>query len=176
MNKTELAQAIARTLDANKVKKSVRLQKHVIQLTDITYSNEESAGKITVRPRDKEVKYTCDDIEYFLNAMISVFYDVLSRGESITIQGIGIFKPRRWAGRVVKMPDTGEYIDVPDRYNLKFYPSMALREAMITYTSFMNNNPVGLIIPDPVYDQFETPDEEDEEGDVYGYDAAGCSD
>ncbi len=167
MNKQEMVASVARVLARNKVKKLVHTDKRVLKITDITYKEETNSGQISIKPRDKMVKYTADDVSNILDGIIAVLTDAISHGESVSISGIGKFSVQRKAPRKMRRPDNGELIEIPERYVVKVLPSLALREAASHYGLAKANNPQGFIMPDPIYDQFETPDEdEDEEVDM----------
>ena len=55
-------------------------------------------------------------------------YDVLSSGESLTINGFGNFEIKQKAERNSRNPRTGEPMTVPARMELKFRPCKQLKE------------------------------------------------
>lgn len=166
MNKSELVQSAARTLYDNNARKNVHIEKRVLKITDVTYKEEIDAGRVSVKAKDKLVRYTIDDVAVILEAILAVIQDTLSRGEAVNISGLGKFYLKHRQARKMRRPDNGEWVDVPERYVPKVTPGFRLREAADLYEMSLKNNPDGLILPDPIYDQFEFPDEEaEEEGD-----------
>lgn len=165
MNKAELAQTAARILNDNGARKNVHLEKRILKITDVTYSNEVEAGRVAVQAKDKLVRYTIDDVTIIFEAILTVIQDELTKGGTIHISGLGKFYLKHRAAKRLRKPDTGEWIDVPEKYVPKFNPGFWLREAADIYGMSGENNPIGQILPDPIYDQFEFPDEEDEDGD-----------
>lgn len=55
-------------------------------------------------------------------------YDVLSSGESLTINGFGNFEIKQKAERNSHNPRTGESVKIPARMELKFRPCKQLKE------------------------------------------------
>lgn len=164
MNKAELVQGAARVLADNNARKNVHLEKRVLKITDVTYKDEVNAGCVSVKAKDKLVKYTIDDVAVIFEAIIAVIGDAIAHGETISINGLGKFYLKHRPARRMKRPDNGQWVDLPERYVPKITPGFNLRDAAAIYSMSMQNNPEGLILPDPIYDQFEFPDEEPEGG------------
>lgn len=166
MNKAELVQSAARVLFDNNARKNVHVEKRVLKITDVTYKEEIDAGRVSVKAKDKLVRYTIDDVAVIFEAILVVIQDALSHGESVTINGLGKFYLKHRRARKMKRPDNGEWVDVPEKYVPKVTPGFGLREAAAIYAMSLENNPEGLILPEPIYDQFEFPDDDiEEEGD-----------
>ena len=164
MNKTELIQSVSKVLTENNIKKPIRIEKHIFKIMDITFSDETEMGRISVRPQNKLVRYTAEDVSNILEGMIAVITDSIQHGEKVSLKGLGNFTIFRRPPRKIRKPDTGELIDIPERFTIKYSPSSNIREAAIVYGSINKNNPEGFIMPEPIYDQFEAPDEIEEEG------------
>ena len=162
MNKLELAGKVSKTLDRNGIRKFVHIEKRKLQITDVTYKDESVAGQVTVRAKDKMVKYTMDDVMNILDGIAAVVKDELSHGEPVNLYGLGKFGLKYRRPKRMWKPDTKEWIDVPEKYVAYVTPSVFLREAADIYTLSKQNNPEGFKMPDPIYDQFESPDEDEE--------------
>lgn len=161
MFKNELIAKVARVLSENNIRKPVHIDKRVLRIMDVTYKDEALSGQVHIKPKDKLVKYTAEDVSNILEGIIACVQDSLQHGESVAIKGLGNFNIVWRNPRRVRRLDNGEMIDIPGRYAPKFSFSQNLLEAAKIYTLSKENNPVGFEIPDPVYDQFEFPDDED---------------
>lgn len=173
MNKSELIAKAARLLDEHDMRKPVHLDRRVYEIVDTTSTTREvMEGKIVIQPRDKNVRYTQDDVTNILEMIIYVVQDELAHGGSVSMKGLGTFDLVWRQPRSTKIPGTEQWVDIPGRFVPKFHANSGLRNAAQIYTMSMQNNPVGFQMPDPVYDQFEQPDEEYdddyEDGDVDG--------
>lgn len=163
MNKTELIKLTAKVLGRNNIRKSVHVEKRKLKITDITYKEETDSGFISVAPKDKMVKYTADDVSNILEAILAVVQDTLAHGESVYIRGLGTFHLKYKPPRKIRRPDTGEWIDVEERYAPKFIIGSPIRNAAVQYSASLKNNPEGLKVPDPIYDRYESPDDDVDE-------------
>lgn len=166
MFKHELIAKITKVLSDNDVRKPVHIDKRILKIVDATYADETTSGSITIKPKDKMVRYTNDDVANILEALIILVQDSMSRGENVAIKGLGIFSVAWRNPKRIRRPDTREWVDIPGRYVPKFTIGAPLRDAARLYTLSKQANPVGFEMPDPVYDQFEFPeDDEFEDGD-----------
>lgn len=163
MNKHELTSMVKKVLDQNNARKFVHIEKRILKITDVTYKDETTAGRISVQAKDKLVKYTMEDVGVILDAIAVVIREALMHGETVNVLGLGRFFLKYRRAKKMKKPDTGEWITIPEKYVVAITPSAPLREAADIYTMSKQNNPEGFILPDPIYDQFETPDEVEDE-------------
>ena len=161
MQKHELIARVANVLRENNIRKQVHMDKRILKIVDATYAEEETSGRIVIKPRSKMAKYTNDDVANILEGVIAVILDGIRHGEGTAIKGLGNFSVYYRAPKKVRNINNGEMIDVPERYIVKFLPGLDMREAANMYTLSRINNPEGFKIPDPIYDQFEEPDDED---------------
>lgn len=161
MQKHELIAAVANALKDNNIKKQVHIDRRILKIVDATYAEEETSGRILIKPRDKAVKYTNEDVANVLEGIIAVILDGVKRGEGTAIKGLGSFSLVYRAPKRVKNVLNGEIVDIPGRHVVKFTPGMDLREAANVYTLSQEYNPEGFRMPDPIYDQFEHPEDED---------------
>lgn len=168
MFKNELIAKAARVLSDNDVRKPVHVDKRVLKIMDVTHNSEDISGQIQIKPKDKMVKYTADDVANVLEAVIVCVQDAIQHGEGVAIKGLGNFSVVWRAPRKVRRPDTGEWCDIPGRYAPKFSIGQPLLNAARVYTLSSQNNPEGFDMPAPVYDQFETPDDDEIGGELDG--------
>lgn len=159
MTKSDLIKRVARVLNENNIKKKVHMEKRILKITDITNKSADESGQISIKGKDKEVRYTAEDVENVLEAIIACIHDTIAHGDQVTIKGIGTFKVLYHKGRLVRNPITNEMMPIPGRYNPKFIFSQSLKAAARLYELSMVNNPEGFKEPDPIYDRCETPDD-----------------
>lgn len=166
MYKIELIANAAKLLAQNDVRKPVHVDKRVLKIMDVTRTSEDISGQVTIKPKDKMVRYTADDVANILEAIIVCIQDAVQHGEGVAIKGLGNFSVVWRNPRRVRRPDTGEWVDISGRYAAKFTVGQQLQNAARLYTLSKENNPSGFQMPDPIYDQFEGPDDDFEDGDV----------
>jgi nucleoid DNA-binding protein len=65
-----------------------------------------------------------------LNAVGTVIFDALSRGEEVRWSGLGSFKVRERKPRLGRNPQTGEKLQIPARRVVTFSPAQALKERL----------------------------------------------
>ena len=63
-----------------------------------------------------------------VDIIFECIYDVLTSGESLTINGFGNFDVKQKAERTSRNPRTGETMTIPARMELKFRPCKQLKE------------------------------------------------
>jgi len=68
--------------------------------------------------------------EEVVNGMFDAIVSTLSKGEEVSIAGLGIFSVKDRAARVARNPKTGEPVQVPARKVPKFRAAKALKEAV----------------------------------------------
>lgn len=129
MNKKELISRIAETLRAADVRKRLPSKKTVFHITD-DYGNQTD---FTIRNIEKGLLYTIDDISVVVDACLSVIESSLKRGEEVSIHGYGTLGLTHRAARKTKHPDTGEPVEIKERYVPKFNYGNILRMAARTY-------------------------------------------
>lgn len=166
MYKNELIAKAARLLSENNIRKPVHIDKRALKIIDATYKDEDISGQVIIKPKDKMVRYTADDVANILEAVIVSIQDSIQHGESVAIKGLGNFSVVWRNPRRVRRPDTGEWVDIDGRYSAKFSIGQPIQNAARVFTMSKRDNPKGFEMPDPIYDQFEIPDEEYEDGEV----------
>lgn len=70
------------------------------------------------------------DTEYIVDAVFCCLSDILEKGEKVYIPSFGTFDIKQRAARKVKIPSTGEYIDVPASKVPVFKPAKLLKEKL----------------------------------------------
>ena len=170
MTKDVLITKAAKVLNENNIKKKVHIDKRILKFTDITSKAEEVSGQISVKAKDKEVRYTSEDVANVLEALIVCIQDVISKGEQVSIKGLGAFTVQYHKGRMVRNPITKEMMKIDGRYVPKFIIGQPLRAAAKLYELSLIGNPTGYIEPEPVYDRLDVPEQslsdQTESGDV----------
>lgn len=68
--------------------------------------------------------------EEIVNGIFDAIVDTLSKGEEVSIAGIGIFSVKDRAARVARNPKTGEPVNVPATKVPKFRAAKALKDAV----------------------------------------------
>ena len=167
MQKADVITQMAKIVNAHNLRKTVHVDKRILKIVDVTKEkNEDMAGRITIQPKDKLVRYTKDDAACMLEAFVLCLQDALTQGESVSVKGLGTFSLVRRKARKTKIPGTEQWVDIPERFVVKFTPNYGLRNAARVYTLSFQGNPTGFQLPDPMYDQFEFPDEDEDENEV----------
>ena len=70
------------------------------------------------------------DAERAVETMVDTIVGSLTKGEEVSIAGLGIFKTKMRAARTARNPRTGETVQVPSMRVPKFQPAKALKEAV----------------------------------------------
>lgn len=115
MNKTKLCQAVAAALRENNIKKHVHVPKTTFKLID----PDGTSRNLDLRPSDRDVNFTQDDVEYFIDALIYTIKEALKRGETIQIQGVGSIGLKLYKGRNINDVITGEIKYVEPKWKVK---------------------------------------------------------
>ncbi|WP_293717225.1 HU family DNA-binding protein [uncultured Parabacteroides sp.] len=71
----------------------------------------------------------CEATE-LLDMFMEVLTEQLSQGQSINLQGFGVFKPWHQTLRQGRNPWTGESVSIHPRISIKFHPGKLLLEAL----------------------------------------------
>ena len=129
MNKAELVNTVANLLRENNIKKPVHLPKRVFTITD----NEGTERVFPVKPIDKEVLYTVDDVKVILDMITEVITDNVKHGVETSIYGLGVFETYLRAGRMTKTVNTGELVKVNPKYVPRFVVGTDLKRAALVY-------------------------------------------
>lgn len=136
MNKKELISRVAETLRNNNIRKPVSTPKQVFHISD----DEGNHKDFVVRKTDKTVLYNAADITAIVDACLSVVEDAIKHGEEVYLHGFGTLGVHKRAARTTKHPDTGELVEVSERYVPKFYFGNNLRMAAKLYELSLDEN------------------------------------
>ena len=77
-----------------------------------------------------KMNITKKEAETFLKEFFTVSTEVITSGEELTINGLGLFKPIWVEARGSINVQTGEPVEIPGHYKLSFIPDKVLREAV----------------------------------------------
>ena len=78
----------------------------------------------------QKTNFETEDVKELSSALISVLLNEVGNGNSITIQGFGVFEPREKARRKIYNPATKEYVAVPPKTTLGYKMSAVLKERL----------------------------------------------
>lgn len=77
-----------------------------------------------------KMNITKKEAETFLKEFFTVSTEVITSGEELRINGLGLFKPIWVEARGSINVQTGEPVEIPGHYKLSFIPDIVLREAV----------------------------------------------
>lgn len=77
-----------------------------------------------------KMNITKKEAETFLKELFTVSTEVITSGEELRINGLGLFKPIWVEARGSINVQTGEPVEIPGHYKLSFIPDKVLREAV----------------------------------------------
>ena len=77
-----------------------------------------------------KMNVTKKDAEAFLKEFFTISTEVISSGETLNINELGLFKPIWVEPRASVNVQTGEPVEIPGHYKLSFIPDKTLREAV----------------------------------------------
>ncbi len=157
MNKKELAQRAAKILRINNYKKPVHLPKQTMQVT-----LGDRSTSFSIKPLDRDVLYTVDDVEVVLDAILTAIVDGMKNGEETFLLGFGCFSPKLRAARSLRHVQTGETVSVREHYVPHFESGKDLRIATAIYDARLEEgaNPF-YVDDDPGEYDLDDPDADD---------------
>lgn len=79
-----------------------------------------------------EMGYSEDEATRVVEAMMECMTETLSRGDKITLPGIGTMAVVDLAHRRTVDPETGEEVDVPAERAIRFSPGKRLKDALMS--------------------------------------------
>jgi len=129
MNKQEFIQCVTRYLKDRGDRKQVASPRRTFHISD----DEGNRKAFTVRHTDQKIPYTIEDVTAIVESCMDVLLLLLSKGEPVTFRSFGSFGLKYRKGRQVKMPNTGELVDVKGRYNPFFACGRDLRLSAKVY-------------------------------------------
>lgn len=122
-------------LYANNKRKTVSVPRQVFTIS----TDGGQSHQFSVKPSNRDVRYTRDDVEAILDALIYVTKEAIKDGEDVSLQGFGTLGLKYRKPRWVYHPDTGEKIDIEGMYLPKFRYSSDLRRCASVYGSRKND-------------------------------------
>lgn len=131
MNKVELLSNVNEYLYANNKRKSVSIPRQVFTIS----TDGGQSHQFSVKPANREFRYTIADAEVFLDALIHVIEEALKDGEEVNVYGFGALSLKYRKPRYVYHPETGERIDVKGMYLPKFRYGTDLKRCASVYGS-----------------------------------------
>ena len=158
MNKKELAQKAARILRINDYKKPVHIPKQVLRV-----SLGDRSTSLSIKPYDKEVIYTVEDVECILEALLTAIVDGMKNGEETFLYGFGTFAPKLRAARRVVRVDNGEWADIKEHYVPVFESGKDMRMAAAVYNARVNEGDNPFYVDDELGDiDLDSPEDDTE--------------
>lgn len=159
MNKKELVQKAARILRINDYKKPVHIPKQVLRV-----SLGDRSTSLSIKPYDKEVIYTVEDVECILDALLTAIVEGMKNGEETFLYGFGTFAPKLRAARRVVRVDNGEWADIKEHYVPSFESGKDLKMAAAVYNARVNEGENPFYVDDDLDDMdLDDPDGDTEE-------------
>ena len=165
MNKKELAQRAAKILRINNYKKPVHLPKQTMQVT-----LGDRSTSFAIKPLDREVLYTVDDVEVVLDAVLAAIADGMKNGEETALYGFGAFVPQLIPQRKIHHVRTHEMVDLPPSYIPYFKCGPELKRAAAVYTARLREGSNPFFV-DGEPDDYDLDDPDDPVTDMTGDDA-----
>lgn len=136
MNKQGLIDKVTAVLKDNNVRKPVTAQKTVLHITD----DEGNNSDFVIKKSNKGLLFTAKDVTAIIDALIAVVEDSMKRGEEISIHGFGTLGVKYRAARKTKHPESGELVEIGERYVPKFNFGNSLRMAAKVYEMSLTEN------------------------------------
>lgn len=129
MNKAKLIREIVEYLRLNNKRKSISIPKQVFKIS----TAEGQSKDFSVKPKDKDVAYTIDDVGNIVDAMWDIIEESLKKGEEVSFFGYGTFRLNYRQKRGTKIPGTDEWVEVKARHVPKFSFGAKLSKAARLY-------------------------------------------
>lgn len=129
LNRTDFISNVCEYLCANNKRKTVPIPRQVFTIS----TDSGQSHQFSVKPSNKDFRYTREDVDAFLEAFVYVIKESLKNGEEVSLQNFGTFGVKYRKPRWVYHPETGEKIDVDGMYLPKFKFSSDLRRCAGVY-------------------------------------------
>lgn len=144
--KQDFIKKVTDVLGENDIKKRMSVPN-----TNLTVTDEEgNSKKFAVKIPDRYMLYNHKDVQNIVDACLAVMEDCLKRGDELTMYGIGTLGLKYRAPRMVKIPLTEEWTQVPEHYvpHMKF--GNTLMSAARFYEASLRESQIS--VPEPIYD------------------------
>lgn len=157
MTKNEMKSRISTAIRDSGYRKLVKSPRHVFHISD----DEGNSKDFVVRPSEREVSITADDVEQVINTLIDVICDEIKHGNPVSLFGFGSFGLRYNPPRQVPRFDGQGCWEYEGQYVPKFKPGEKLRAASRMYSQTLSEKMVD--IGSMPYDEDDDPSIEGEE-------------
>ena len=128
MNRIDLVKAL-KLLSDNGVKKAIHQKKQILH---ITLDGGDSADFV-IKPRDRMIMYTTDDVVNILEALMATIAESLSRGDPVFIREFGTFTLVKRRAKRIGDPNNGGLMDIGPKITPKFKCGQSLKMAAKLY-------------------------------------------
>lgn len=155
MNRTNLCQAAAAAMRERNIKKHVHVPKTTFKLVD----PDGTSRNLDLRPSERDVAFTKEDVSAVLDALIYAIEEALKRGETVQLQGVGAIGLKLYQGRRCFDVITGEEKQIPARWKVKPFIGKSLRRC----ADFFAEHYDGVM---PEEEDFQDIDADDDFGDL----------
>jgi nucleoid DNA-binding protein len=123
------------------------------QVIDVTLGDQKR--NLIIKPTDREVIYTADDVEQMIDATVEAIIDGIKNGEEVGIHGFGYLSLYKKPERRLRRVDNGEWGVVPEHFALKFDSGKNLRMATAVYNAKMKDGDNPFYIDDEVLEDLD---------------------
>lgn len=123
VTKKDLAVRTAKIMRDAGYRKTIDIPKHRFTISD----EEDNKHDFIVGGQSKRVSLDEKDVTAVIEAIRECIWETLTRGDRVRIQGIGTLGLKHRKGGRTKQFDTGEWIEIADRYVPHFVPSEKLK-------------------------------------------------
>lgn len=129
MRKGELVKRAAARLRETRARKPVTIPSHTFHISD----DIGNTSDFKVKPSKGLSSYNSDDVAVILDALMYVAQEAVENGEEIVLHGFASLRVKHYKSYMMKDPNTGEMVEVTERYVPKFEPGNELRRAAKSY-------------------------------------------
>lgn len=112
MNKAEIANRVYEILKENDYRKATVSKKFKFQITD----EDGHAKDFSIMKKEHPPLLNKQDITAVIDALMLVIEEALRTGEEFSLRGLITVRTKRRKGRWVYHPETGEPVEVEERY------------------------------------------------------------
>lgn len=123
VTKKDLAVRAAKIMRDAGYRKTIDIPKHRFTISD----EEGDKHDFIVGGQSKRVSLDEKDTTAVIEAIRECIWETLSKGDKVRVQGVGTLGLKHRKGGRTKQFDTGEWIDIADRYVPNFVPSEKLK-------------------------------------------------
>lgn len=143
MNKAEFLSAIYDILLTSGKRKPVYVPKQQFTITD----DEGHSHTFSVRRKDRKSHYTLEDVKNITDALAEYIIDAVKHGEEVYFPQIGTFHAQFRAARKTRIPNSREWVTIPEHYVPKVEFAPQLKRAALIYESFKEEGQDRIDVP-----------------------------